>query len=79
LLYRLFNTLFVEFITKFFMTCSPFGQADFTASAVLQAIRSEVPWLHGLRLAYAANSACEKSGIAVLFQKRRFFMNISLF
>jgi hypothetical protein len=52
--------LFIEFITKFFMTCSPFGQADFTASAVLQAIRSEVPRLRGLRLAYAANSAREK-------------------
>jgi hypothetical protein len=49
----------MEFITKFFMNCSPFGQADFTASAVLQAIRGEVPQLHGLRLATAANSACE--------------------
>ena len=47
------------------MICSPFGQADFTAFAVLQAIRSEVPRLHGLRLAYAANSACEKSGLAI--------------
>ncbi len=56
--------LFMEVITKFFMICSPFGQADFTASAVLQAICSEVPRLHGLRLAYAANSAREKSGLA---------------
>jgi hypothetical protein len=38
----------MEFITKFFMICSPFGQADFTASAVLQAIRSEAPRLHSL-------------------------------
>jgi len=53
----------MEFIAKFFMTCSPFGQADFTASAVLQAICSEVPRLHGLRLAYAANSAREKYGL----------------
>jgi hypothetical protein len=51
------------FIIKFFMSCSPFGQADFTASAVLQAICSEVPQLHGLRLAPAANSACEKYGL----------------
>jgi len=54
----------MEFVTKFFIICSPFGQADFTASAVLQVIRSEVPRLHGLRLAYAANSAREKSGLA---------------
>jgi len=45
------------------MICSPFGQADFTASAVLQAIRSGIPQLHGLRLAPTANSACEKSGL----------------
>jgi len=50
----------MEFIINFFMICSPFGQADFTASAALQAIRSEAPRLHGLRLAPAANSACEK-------------------
>jgi hypothetical protein len=54
----------MEFITKFFMFCSPFEQADFTASAVLQAIHSEVPRLHGLRLAPAANSACEKSALS---------------
>jgi len=30
---------------------------------VLQAIRSEAPQLHGLRLAYAANSAREKYGL----------------
>jgi len=52
-----------EFITKIFIMYSTFGQADSTASAVLQAIRSETPRLHSLRLAYAANSACEKSGI----------------
>jgi hypothetical protein len=69
--YRLFNTLFMEFITKFFMICSPFVQADFTASAVLQAIRSEVPRLHGLRLAPAANSACEKSGLGVLKPRKK--------
>jgi hypothetical protein len=51
----LFNTLHIEFITELFIICSPFGQADFTASAVLQSIRSEVPRLHGLRLAPAAN------------------------
>jgi hypothetical protein len=55
--------MFMECITNFFMICSPFGQADFTASAVLQAIRSEAPQLHGLRLAYAANSAREKHGL----------------
>jgi hypothetical protein len=38
-----------------------FSQADFTASAVLQAIRSETPRLHGLRLAPAANSACVRN------------------
>jgi hypothetical protein len=58
----------IEFITKIFIICSPFGQADFTAPAVLQAIRSEAPRLHSLRLAYAANSACEKCGLAV-FEK----------
>jgi hypothetical protein len=41
------------------MICSPFGRADFTAFAVLHATRSETPRLHGLRLAYAANSARE--------------------
>jgi hypothetical protein len=56
----------MEFITNFFIICSPFGQADFTASAVLQAIRSEAPRLHGLRLAYAANSAREKYGLGAL-------------
>jgi hypothetical protein len=55
--------MFMEFITNFFMICSPFGQPDFTASAVLQAIRSEAPRLHGLRLAYAAKSAREKHGL----------------
>jgi hypothetical protein len=58
----------MEFIIKFFMNCSPFWQADFTASAVLQAIRGEVPQLHGLRLATAANSACEKSGLSWIWQ-----------
>jgi hypothetical protein len=57
----------MEFITKFFMICLPFGQADFTTSAVLQTIRSEVPRLHGLRLAPAANSACEKSWLPVFY------------
>jgi len=52
-----------EFISKSFIIYSTFGQADSTASAVLQAIRSETPRPHGLRLAYAANSACEKNGI----------------
>ena len=42
------------------MIYSPFGQADLTASAVLQAICSEVPRLHVLRLAYATNSAREE-------------------
>jgi len=51
------------------MICSPLGQADFTASAVLQAIRSEVPRLHGLRLAHAANLACEKNGLNCLWFK----------
>ena len=54
---------FMEFITNFFMICLPLGRADFTASAVLQAIRSEAPRLHSLRLAYAANSAREKYGL----------------
>jgi len=45
----------MEIIINFFMICSPFGQADFTAFAVLQAIRSETPQLHDLRLAPAAN------------------------
>jgi len=36
-------------------------QADFTTFAVLLAIRSEAPRLHGLRLAYATNSTREKS------------------
>jgi len=40
---------------KFIMSFSPLGQAYFTASGVLQAIRSEEPQLHGLRLAPAAN------------------------
>jgi len=30
----------------------------------LQVIRSEAPRLHGLRLAPAANSTCEKCGLA---------------
>ena len=47
------------------MICSPFGRADFTAFAVLQAIRSEAPRLHGLRLAYAANLAREKYGLVL--------------
>jgi hypothetical protein len=55
----------MELIKNFFMICSPSGRADFTASAVLQAIRSEAPRLHGLRLVYAANSAREKSGLRV--------------
>ncbi|OEU66918.1 MAG: hypothetical protein BBJ57_09530 [Desulfobacterales bacterium PC51MH44] len=38
------------------MSCSPFGRADFNASAVLQAIRGEVPRHHGLRLASMAKS-----------------------
>ena len=54
------------------MICSPFGQADFTASTVLQAIRSEVPQLHGLRLAYAANWAREKYGSYYLFSVNYF-------
>jgi hypothetical protein len=53
----------MELIKNFFMICSPCGRADFTASAVLQAIRSEAPRLHGMRLAYAANSVREKYGI----------------
>jgi len=57
--------MYFEFVTKFFMICSPFGQADFIASAVLQAICSEEPRLHGLRLAFAANSAREKYGLSV--------------
>ena len=56
----------MEFITNFFIICSLFGQANSTASAVLQAICCEVPRLHGLRLAYTANSAREKSGLNVL-------------
>jgi len=53
----------MEFITNSFIICSAFGQTDFTASAVLQAIHSEAPRLHVLRLAPAANSAREKYGL----------------
>ena len=60
------------------MTCLPFGQADFTASTVLQAIRSEAPRLHGLRLAYTANSAREKCGIDVKLLLSCFRMAIVL-
>jgi len=37
----------------------PLRQADLTASASLQGIRSEGPPLHALRLASAATSTCE--------------------
>jgi len=37
----------------------PSGRADFTASALLQRIRSEIPQLHPLRLASAATSTRE--------------------
>jgi hypothetical protein len=37
----------------------PFRRADFTASALLQRIRSEIPQLHPLRLASAATSTRE--------------------
>jgi len=53
----------MEFITKSFIICSLFEQADFTAYDVLRVIRSEAPRLHGLRLASAANSTCEKCGL----------------
>jgi len=56
----------MELITNFFIICSLFEQADFTASAVLQVIRSEAPRLHALRLASAANSTCEKCGLDVI-------------
>jgi len=64
----------MEFITKSFIICSLFEQADFTAYAVLQVIRSEAPRLYGLRLASAANSTCEKCGLNLSGLKMRLWL-----
>ena len=58
------------------MNCSPFGQADFTAPAVLQAIRGELPQLHGLRLATTANSAGRINNKFIRVHKHNIFMGL---
>jgi predicted nucleotide-binding protein (sugar kinase/HSP70/actin superfamily) len=46
--------------------------------AALRAIRSEAPRLHGLRLAYAANSAREKSGLKLKKTKKDIISNFDI-
>jgi hypothetical protein len=46
--------------------------------ASLRAIRSEAPRLHGLRPAYAANSAREKSGLKLNKTKKDIISNFDI-